>query len=69
MQHPTEPLRAPSQAERVRRDTGLTPIEQDLRASAARHWALRIRHLQFLSGCSATDALRAIEAADRSAAR
>lgn len=46
-------------------DTGLTPTEQQARQQAAATWAHRLLALMETTGCSAADALRAIEEADR----
>jgi hypothetical protein len=57
---------APSQAERVHADTGLSAGQQEARALAARQWATRVLWLQQVSGADVRLALKAVEAADRS---
>lgn len=49
-------------ADSVHRDTGLTEAQQAQRALLAWLWARRVTFLMKISGCSARDALRAVEA-------
>lgn len=46
-------------------DTGLTPVQVQARQEDVRTWAERILRLMDTTGCTARDALRAVEDADR----
>lgn len=56
---------APAPLDPVECDSGLTPYQQREREAAARMWAWRILDLMNLASCSASDAVRAVELADR----
>jgi hypothetical protein len=56
----------PSQVER---DTGLNEHQQREREAASKMWGWRVLWVMMQTGCSTADALRAVEDADREAAR
>jgi hypothetical protein len=49
----------------VEKDTGLSDYEQRERATVARLWFWRIAWLMDVSGCTARDAVRAVELSDK----
>lgn len=53
----------------VQKDTGLTEHQQRERATVAKLWAWRLLDLMNVTGCTARDAVRAVEDADREARR
>lgn len=53
------------QRRQVHKETGLSEGRQRLRERRARRWAARITVLMNVSGCTAAQALAAVEDADR----